>query len=232
MVADVGQTAVVPQLEKRDDNRKSNKPIMEKRRRARINNCLNELKALILDVMKKDPASHSKLEKADILEMTVKHLGGLRSSTPDRFRAGYRRCLSEVARFPGLDIELRKRLVKHLEGLAPGVRPVSPVTPTSTLDVEDAVLPSTVLISASPGSVHLVPTRLPNGDIALLLPPNVNVNTLGSLGAAVGAPTLVPFSRDPCYSPASSEGSPRPADLAPLALVTRKALDDKPWRPW
>lgn len=32
----------------------SNKPIMEKRRRARINNCLNDLKALILDAMKKD----------------------------------------------------------------------------------------------------------------------------------------------------------------------------------
>lgn len=32
----------------------SNKPIMEKRRRARINNCLNELKALILDATKKD----------------------------------------------------------------------------------------------------------------------------------------------------------------------------------
>jgi hairy-and-enhancer-of-split protein len=27
---------------------------MEKRRRARINHCLNELKALILDAMKKD----------------------------------------------------------------------------------------------------------------------------------------------------------------------------------
>lgn len=32
----------------------SNKPIMEKRRRARINNCLNELKTLILDATKKD----------------------------------------------------------------------------------------------------------------------------------------------------------------------------------
>ena len=32
----------------------SNKPIMEKRRRARINNCLNDLKTLILDAMKKD----------------------------------------------------------------------------------------------------------------------------------------------------------------------------------
>lgn len=30
---------------------------MEKRRRARINNCLNELKSLILDAMKKDVSS-------------------------------------------------------------------------------------------------------------------------------------------------------------------------------
>lgn len=36
------------------ENRRSNKPIMEKRRRARINNCLMELKTLILDAMKKD----------------------------------------------------------------------------------------------------------------------------------------------------------------------------------
>lgn len=32
----------------------TNKPIMEKRRRARINHCLNELKSLILEAMKKD----------------------------------------------------------------------------------------------------------------------------------------------------------------------------------
>ncbi|XP_061715952.1 protein hairy-like [Cydia pomonella] len=230
MVADVRQSTAIPHLEKRDDNRKSNKPIMEKRRRARINNCLNELKTLILDVMKKDPASHSKLEKADILEMTVKHLGGLRSGAPDRFSAGYRRCLSEVARFPGLDIELRKKLVKHLEGLVPRARP--PVVSTPPSDFEDVVPPSTVLISAGPGSVHLVPTRLPNGDIALLLPTNVNANTLGSLRAAVGAPALAPFSRDPCFSPASLVGSPSPVDLAPLALIARKTLEDQPWRPW
>lgn len=32
----------------------NNKPIMEKKRRARINQCLNELKTLILDALKKD----------------------------------------------------------------------------------------------------------------------------------------------------------------------------------
>lgn len=40
------------------ENRRSNKPIMEKRRRARINNCLNDLKTLILDAMKKDVSNN------------------------------------------------------------------------------------------------------------------------------------------------------------------------------
>lgn len=98
------------------------------------------------------PARHSKLEKADILEMTVKHLEGLRTegaATPDRFRAGYRHCLSEVARFPGLETGLRKRLVKHLEGcVTPGTRPAGAPTPPSDAEDATAALPhSTILIS-------------------------------------------------------------------------------------
>lgn len=38
----------------------SNKPIMEKKRRARINHCLNELKTLILEAMKKDVSTKPK----------------------------------------------------------------------------------------------------------------------------------------------------------------------------
>lgn len=81
------------------------------------------------------PARHSKLEKADILEMTVKHLEGLRSEgagSPDRFRAGYRQCVSEVAKFQGLEPALKRRLVKHLEGCVnSGTRPVGAPTPPS-----------------------------------------------------------------------------------------------------
>ncbi|XP_039753702.1 protein hairy isoform X2 [Pararge aegeria] len=219
---------------------------MEKRRRARINNCLNELKALILDAMKKDPARHSKLEKADILEMTVKHLEGLRSEgagSPDRFKAGYRHCLAEVTKFSGLETGLKRRLVRHLEGCvsSPGARPFAAPTPPS--DTEDTVSPSqhsTIFISAGPGSgVRLVPTRLSNGDIALLLPAGVSASTLGTV------PTLVPLSpRDVsstsseprCFSPASSgwETPPPPTEEpAPLALVTRRqSPEEKPWRPW
>ncbi|XP_052747682.1 protein hairy [Galleria mellonella] len=239
--------AVQADQKKSSDNRRSNKPIMEKRRRARINNCLNELKALILDAMKKDPARHSKLEKADILEMTVKHLEGLRSEgagSPDRFRAGYRHCVSEVAKFPGLDTGLRKRLVKHLETCASSSKSVRAPTPPSDPEDVTASTHSTIFISAGPGSgVRVVPTRLANGDIALVLPAGVSASTLGAV------PTLVPLSpRDAssssvsseprCFSPASSGwGSPPPTiedpQRAPLALVTRRPpSEDKPWRPW
>ncbi|KOB72695.1 Helix-loop-helix transcription factor, partial [Operophtera brumata] len=187
------------------------------------------------------PARHSKLEKADILEMTVKHLESLRSEgSPDRFRAGYRHCVSEVSKFQGIDAGLRRRLVKHLEGCVgtPGQRPAAAPTPPS--DSEDVVPGhSTIFISAGPGSgVRLVPTRLANGDIALVLPAGMTTSNFGTV------PNLVPLSpreassssSEPrCFSPVSSGwGTPPPApeEPAPLALVTRKPPEEKPWRPW
>lgn len=43
---------------------------MEKRRRARINKCLEELKVLVPDLTE----SGTRVDKADVLEMTVEHL--------------------------------------------------------------------------------------------------------------------------------------------------------------
>lgn len=61
--------------------KRTNKPLMEKRRRARINQSLAILKALILESTKANSSKtgdahqpkHTKLEKADILELTVRH---------------------------------------------------------------------------------------------------------------------------------------------------------------
>nr|XP_035966101.1 transcription factor HES-4 isoform X2 [Halichoerus grypus] len=89
------------------EHRKSSKPVMEKRRRARINESLAQLKTLILDAFRKDSSRHSKLEKADILEMTVRHLQSLRrvqvtaalSADPavlGKYRAGFNECLAEL----------------------------------------------------------------------------------------------------------------------------------------
>ncbi|XP_077007750.1 transcription factor HES-4 [Tamandua tetradactyla] len=111
------------------DHRKSSKPVMEKRRRARINDSLAQLKTLILDALRKESSRHAKLEKADILEMTVRHLQSLRrvqvtaalNADPavlGKYRAGFNECLAEVSRFlagcEGVPADVRSRLLGHL----------------------------------------------------------------------------------------------------------------------
>uniref|UniRef100_A0A8C5V344 Hes family bHLH transcription factor 4 n=1 Tax=Microcebus murinus TaxID=30608 RepID=A0A8C5V344_MICMU len=122
----------------------SSKPVMEKRRRARINESLAQLKTLILDALRKESSRHSKLEKADILEMTVRHLQNLRrvqvtaalSADPavlGKYRAGFNECLAEVSRFltgcEGVSADVRSRLLGHLASclrqLGPSRRPAS-----------------------------------------------------------------------------------------------------------
>merc|ERR1712210_158150 len=90
------------------------KPLIERKRRARINSCLDELKDLMVFAMQSEGESISKLEKADVLELTVKHLRKLKrqqmlavnpSLDMDRFRAGYTQCATEVSRsLPPLEL--------------------------------------------------------------------------------------------------------------------------------
>ncbi|XP_063990385.1 enhancer of split mbeta protein-like [Diachasmimorpha longicaudata] len=107
--------------------RKVMKPMLERKRRARINLCLDQLKDLMVTALAGDGENVAKLEKADILELTVRHLHKLQrqqrlSANPvidsDRFRAGYTHCANEVSRClaatPGVDIALGTKLMTHL----------------------------------------------------------------------------------------------------------------------
>lgn len=145
-------------IDKTTNNRRANKPLMEKRRRARINQSLAVLKALILDSAKMENTKHSKLEKADILELTVRHLQRqktLNSSSVDKYRAGFIECAREVTRFldspelqgpkPGLDPSVRQRLLRHLETTAAEisldftesqVEPLKPIDPETERRLE------------------------------------------------------------------------------------------------
>ncbi|XP_068218123.1 protein hairy-like [Palaemon carinicauda] len=118
-------------------NKKSNKPMMEKKRRQRINRCLNDLKTLVLEAMKRDPAKYSKLEKADILEMTVRHLqmlhrqqsaaghmmgnGQFVGEDISKYKAGFTQCAAEVTRYLATmnDIphDLHTKVLSHLNSL-------------------------------------------------------------------------------------------------------------------
>lgn len=61
------------------ERRKAQKPKIEKLRRDRINGSLDEIKQLVLEALNKDSSRYSKMEKADILEMTVQFLKGVQA---------------------------------------------------------------------------------------------------------------------------------------------------------
>ncbi|KAK1338006.1 hypothetical protein QTO34_001110 [Cnephaeus nilssonii] len=113
--------------------RKKRRGIIEKRRRDRINNSLSELRRLVPTAFEKQGSA--KLEKAEILQMTVDHLKMLQATggkgyfdahalAMDFMSIGFRECLTEVARYlssvEGLDSAdpLRVRLVSHLSTCA------------------------------------------------------------------------------------------------------------------
>lgn len=106
--------------------RKSLKPLLEKRRRARINESLSQLKGLVLPLLGAETSRYSKLEKADILEMTVRFLQEQPASlcptaapgSLDSYREGYQACLEHLARvLPAcsvLEPAVSARLLEHL----------------------------------------------------------------------------------------------------------------------
>ena len=113
---------------KHGGDRKKKRGEIEKKRRDRINDCLNEIKDLVPTAMEK--SSVNKLEKAEILQMTVDHLKSLHNN-PDRSRsmlehqnAGFRECMGEVSRYlvavEGMHLEdpLRLRLMSHLHAFS------------------------------------------------------------------------------------------------------------------
>ncbi|EDW66991.1 enhancer of split mdelta protein [Drosophila virilis] len=122
--------------------RKVTKPLLERKRRARMNLYLDELKDLIVDTMDAQGEQVNKLEKADILELTVNYLKTQQQqrlacgsagtppdmSTPtsppanqlnfDKFRAGYTQAAYEVSHIfstvPGVDLKFGTHLMKQL----------------------------------------------------------------------------------------------------------------------
>ncbi|CAG9797992.1 unnamed protein product [Chironomus riparius] len=112
----------------RKNNYKSQKPILEKRRRDRINGSLDELKNLLLVIKQRDPLRYARLEKADILEMVVKYLKDLKkrrqamiaAMEPTLFRSfkmGYLDCTRATIDFIN-EIETptdrKKQIIDHI----------------------------------------------------------------------------------------------------------------------
>merc|ERR1712076_269579 len=136
------------------------KPLLERKRRARINNCLDELKELMVEALQSEGESITKLEKADVLELTVNHLKKLKrqqmlQANPaldmDRYRSGYTAAAQEVSRFmssvPGVNITFGTQLISHLGARVSAIdrdvcnrSPVSPMPSLSPLAMTGAPL--------------------------------------------------------------------------------------------
>ncbi|XP_041816381.1 transcription factor HES-5-like [Chelmon rostratus] len=106
---------------------KLRKPLVEKLRRERINSSIEQLKSLLSpEFLKQQP--DSKLEKADILEMTVCVLRRLQQQKQQQHRAvdsaavdqGYSRCVRQVEHFLSREqvkTESQRSLLNHFNKL-------------------------------------------------------------------------------------------------------------------
>ncbi|XP_003798287.1 transcription cofactor HES-6 isoform X1 [Otolemur garnettii] len=105
-------------------NRKARKPLVEKKRRARINESLQELRLLLAGA-----EVQAKLENAEVLELTVRRVQGalrgrarereqLQAEASERFAAGYIQCMHEVHTFVStchaIDATVAAELLNHL----------------------------------------------------------------------------------------------------------------------
>ncbi|XP_063243800.1 enhancer of split mbeta protein-like [Bacillus rossius redtenbacheri] len=193
--------------------RKVMKPMLERKRRARINRCLDELKELMVVALQSEGENVSKLEKADILELTVRHLHKLRrqrrlSASPvadaDRFRAGFTHCAAEVSRClaatPGVDVRLGTKLMTHL-----GHR----------LNDMDKTRPLSVQVAA--------PAAAPN------TPPGSPAASSCSSGGEEDSDS----SEDGCYAMPLTPSSTASCGLLKVAEVSPARKAPEPvWRPW
>ena len=190
--------------------RKVMKPLLERKRRARINGCLDELKELMVEALQSEGESITKLEKADVLELTVTHLKKLKrqqmlQANPaldmDRYRSGYTSCASEVSRFmssvPGVNITFGTQLMSHL-----GTR-VSAIDRESCTNSQVSSMPS-----LSPFPLGIAPPR-----------PQLPLSPISDNGYNSG--------RDSSPSPPLSVGCPSPAPVN-MIVPARSPV----WRPF
>ncbi|XP_064108827.1 protein hairy-like [Macrobrachium nipponense] len=155
--------------------RKIRKPLMERKRRERINTCLNDLAALLIDakMVKTEPGKPAKLEKADILELTVKHIKSFKApdDSPQQpkaeeenrassYKDGFTKCMGMVDQTLGKAGKeaLRQRLLSHLKNCLKTLDPPtkepnadshSSVTATSAEKLESDLAESDVSVASS-----------------------------------------------------------------------------------
>ncbi|KAK9539243.1 hypothetical protein VZT92_004360 [Zoarces viviparus] len=197
-------------------DRKMRKPLVEKKRRARINESLQELRVLMADA-----DLQSKMENAEVLEMTVKRVEGVLQNRAqevdavnreacERFAAGYIQCMHDVHTFvsscPGIDPTVAAELLNHLlESM-----------PLNDEESLRALLPDTV--TECPGNNST--WSLSEGMYAALVSP------------ASSSTDDLCSDLDETYSEHSHVSSSEEADSQDVLGLPSLAYSKSMWRPW
>ncbi|XP_062438577.1 transcription cofactor HES-6-like isoform X2 [Rhea pennata] len=197
-------------------DRKTRKPLVEKKRRARINESLQELRLLLAD-----SEFQAKLENAEVLELTVRRVqavlesrsregGRLHREASERFAAGYIQCMHEVHTFvsscPGIDATTAAELLNHL---------------LESMPLNEGALQDLVADALA----------LPGGE-ALALPAE------SALGLALPASALSPCSgEETCSDSEETEAEPGQTaadglDASRTRGVPSSSFSKSMWRPW
>ncbi|KAL2091303.1 hypothetical protein ACEWY4_013566 [Coilia grayii] len=131
------------------EKHKLRKPVVEKMRRDRINNSIEQLKAMLeKEFHKQDP--NTKLEKADILEMTVlflkQQLQSQSSNSQQAHSDGYTQCWRETLHFLSLSSKVDASLL-HLSqasGVSEGLPRDLHLSPVSLKQTQAPLKPGAI----------------------------------------------------------------------------------------
>lgn len=209
--------------------KKITKPLLERKRRARINACLDELKDIMTVALQAEGENVSKLEKADILELTVRHLHKLNQNhrltirNPleelQRFQAGYSSCAQEAATFlmstPGMDARVGQRLLGHLYKPLPSGAQSYPMFPGGALAQQSSYpRPPVPDVKPPENLVH-------QPDVVKLGPPPVNQTDVKPAVSTQVPPDVLSLHKTVPVKP------------APLRLTpTHTLVEEKVWKPY
>ncbi|XP_052224881.1 transcription factor HES-1-A-like [Dreissena polymorpha] len=104
--------------------RKIRKPLVEKQRRERMNHSIDQLKRLIADTVREQTSPMTRVDKADILDLTVSHLQQLQqrhrsvsmATESAAYNSGFQTCTREI-RKPLLEKQRSKRMNHSIDQL-------------------------------------------------------------------------------------------------------------------
>lgn len=141
------------------------------------------------------------------------------ASLTSKFKSGFAECANEVGRYPGIEPQVKRRLLQHLSGCISGVKQEQHVLPSPPSSPEQESNSNGYYLS---NGVQLIPTKLPNGNIAFVLPQSVpNTQThipmlvpIPSRTASTGSATSSNYERvrEQSTSPNAYHAPPSPAN--------------------